>query len=46
MVTPILENSEAENKSLLADFISESMLTWSTAGREYLDLEPIFTKLI
>lgn len=46
MVTPILENSEAENKSLLADFISESMLTWSTRGMEYSELEPIFTKLI
>ena len=46
MVLPILEGSDAEDKHLLADFISESMLTWSMAGREYADLKPIFNKLI
>ena len=46
MVLPILEGSDVEDKHLLADFISESMLTWSMAGREYADLKPIFNKLI
>jgi AcrR family transcriptional regulator len=46
MVMPALDESEAENKSLLADFISESMLTWSNRGMEYSELEPIFIKLI
>ncbi len=46
MVTPVLENSETENKSLLADFISEAMLIWSAKGMAYSDLEPIFIKLI
>ena len=46
MVLPILTDTDTADKSLLADFISESMLTWSMAGREYADLKPIFNKLI
>lgn len=45
-VLPIIAETDVEDKSLLADFISESMLTWSITGREYSTLEPIFTKLI
>lgn len=46
LVLPIVEDSDVENKKLLADFISESLLTWSATGREYSELEPIFNKLI
>ena len=46
MILPIISESDIEDKSLLADFISESMLTWSMSGREYACLKPIFTKLI
>ena len=46
MVMPVISESEVEDKKLLSDFISESMLTWSATGRKYSDLEPIFNKLI
>jgi AcrR family transcriptional regulator len=46
MVLPLLSGTDVADKNLLADFISESMLTWSMAGREYADLKPIFNKLI
>ncbi len=46
LVRPVLENSEVENRDILADFISESILTWSGTGIEYSVLEPIFNKLI
>ena len=46
MVHPTLALSKVEDKSLLADFISESLLTWASTGRSYSDLEPIFNKLI
>lgn len=46
MVLPIISGTDVADKNLLADFISESMLTWSMAGREYADLKPIFNKLI
>lgn len=46
MVKPAIAFSDIENKSLLADFISESMLTWASTCRSYSDLEPIFNKLI
>ena len=45
MVLPIVSDSDIEDKRLLADFISESILTWSASGREYAELEPVFTKL-
>lgn len=46
VVKPLLVNSNVENKDILADFISESILTWSGTGTEYSSLEPIFNKLI
>ena len=46
MVLPIVDSSDVENKKLLADYISESLLTWSATGRKYDELEPIFNKLI
>ena len=46
LVLPIVSNTMVENKKLLADFISESLLTWSATGKDYEDLEPIFNKLI
>lgn len=46
MILPLISTSDIEDKSLLADFISESMLTWSMSGREYADLKPIFNKFI
>ncbi len=46
MVLPIISESDIDDKALLADFISESMLTWSATGREYSTLEPIFIKFI
>ena len=45
MVLPIVSGSDIEDKKLLSDFISESILTWSASGREYAELEPVFTKL-
>ena len=46
MILPIISASDIEDKGLLADFVSESMLTWSMSGREYADLKPIFNKFI
>ena len=46
MVRPLLEDSAVENKDILADFISESILTWAGSGTEYSLLEPIFNRLI
>ena len=46
MVMTVISESDVEDKKLLSDFISESMLTWSATGRQYSDLEPIFIKLI
>ena len=46
MVKPLLAGSEIEDKTTLADFISEAMLTWSGTGTEYSVVEPIFNKLI
>jgi hypothetical protein len=46
IVLPIVSTSDIEDKKLLADFISESILTWSASGREYAELAPIFNKLI
>lgn len=46
MILPIISASDIEDKVLLADFVSESMLTWSMSGREYADLKPIFNKFI
>lgn len=46
IILPIVSDSGVEDKKLLADFISESILTWSASGREYAELAPIFNKLI
>lgn len=46
LVLPMTEKSDIENKAMLADFISESILTWSASGREFDELLPIFNKLI
>ena len=46
VILPILSASDIEDKKLLADFIAESILTWSASGREYTELAPVFAKLI
>lgn len=46
MILPLVSDSDVENKSMLSDFISEAILTWSASGRDYEELLPIFNKLI
>lgn len=46
LVLPILDSSAVENKQLLADFISEALLTWSATGKSYDELQTIFNRLI
>ena len=45
ILLPICENAEGD-QAFLAEFIAESMLTWTVAGRPIQDLIPIFMKLI
>ncbi len=46
IILPIVSASDIEDKKLLADFLAESILTWSASGREYAELSPVFAKLI
>lgn len=46
IILPLLSDSKAENKLFLAEFIAESLLTWTVEGRGFNDLFPIISLLL
>lgn len=46
IILPICQCVQVENQGFLAEFIAESLLTWSVAGKPYAELEPVLGKLL
>jgi AcrR family transcriptional regulator len=46
IVLPACANSTIEDKAFLAEYIAESLLTWTVAGKSYHELSAILTMLI
>ncbi len=46
VIAPLCERASHENKSFLADFIAESILTWTAAGKPDSDIIPVLCLLL
>lgn len=46
IIRPVCESAQVENREFLAEFIAESMLTWTVAGKTYDELAPVLGLLL
>ena len=46
IILPICDNSRAENKGFLADFIADALLTWTVEGKPFEELSSIIGLLL
>lgn len=46
IVLPICDNSKADNKAFLAEFIAEALLTWTMEGKPFAELSAIIGLLL
>lgn len=46
VVLPVCEKSDLEDKKFLSEFIAESLLTWTVAGKPFEDIHPVIIKML
>lgn len=46
IILPLCNNSKAENKEFLAEFIAEALLTWTVEGKSFNELSAMFRLLL